>query len=123
MENPNPVNKVKQAKPPGWGIAITAYIFMVGCLIGMSMNSDARTEFGRFHLRQAFLYHLYFHAMLIFLYFLEKKYLFDLSMHRLVLILVYLALLFYGFISVANKKKSSLPGIGDRPQKWFTFIP
>ena len=125
MESPKPAStqNADQPKPEGWGIAITAYIFMVGCLIGMSMNSDARTEFGRFHLRQAFLFHLFFHAMLIFFYFLEKKYLFDLSLPRLMLILVYLALLFFGFISVANKKKSSLPGIGDRPQKWFTFIP
>jgi uncharacterized membrane protein len=110
-------------KPAGWGIALTAYIFMVGCLIGMSMNSDARTSFGRFHLRQAFLFHLIFHGMLIFLYFLEKKYLFDLSLQRLILILVYLGLLFFGLIAVANKKRSSLPWIGERPQKWFTFIP
>lgn len=87
------------------------------------MNSDARTSFGRFHLRQAFLFHLCFHGMLIFLYFLEKRYLFDLSYYRLLLILIYLSSLFFGFIAVANKKQSSVPGIGDRPQKWFTFIP
>lgn len=37
----------------GKSIAITSYILIVGVLIAMSMNSDAKNRFAAFHIRQA----------------------------------------------------------------------
>ena len=45
MEN----NKIEEGK----SAAITSYILLVGVLIAMSMNSDTKSPFASFHIRQA----------------------------------------------------------------------
>ena len=104
-------------RPAGWGIAITGYIFLIGCLIGMSMNGDAKTSFGRFHLRQAFAFHILFHGIGAFLY------LTNFQGDRILLWLAYFGLLFFGVLAVIRNKKTTLPLLGKHPQNWFTFIP
>ena len=110
-------SKTNNKKPAGWIIALVGYLFLVGCLIGMSMNSDAKTSFGRFHLRQAFAFHILFHSVGAFLYL--TKYQGD----RTLLWIIYFGLLLFGLLSVFRQKKTTLPFLKEHPQNWFTFIP
>lgn len=113
----------EQKRPPGWSIALTAYLFPVGCLIAMSMNADAKSAYGRFHLRQAFFFHLLLLGTGTFLYFIENNYDLDVSSARSILWLVYFGFLLFGLQDVFRNKRTILPLLGERPQSWFTFIP
>ena len=111
------VTQDKNEKPAGWTIAFVGYLFLVGCLIGMSMNGDAKTSFGRFHLRQAFAFHILFHSVGAFLYLTNYQ------GDRSLLWIIYAGLLFFGLVSVFRQKKTTLPLLKEYPQNWFTFIP
>ncbi len=50
----------------GKGTAIAAYITIVGALIAMSMNSEPKNAYARFHTRQAFGLHLVFLGLCAF---------------------------------------------------------
>ncbi|MGC1515192.1 MAG: hypothetical protein WA810_06400 [Maribacter sp.] len=96
--------------------AIVAYLTIVGALIAMSMNSEPKFKFARFHTRQAFGLHILFIALGILnsqwgnIYGFYGIYIF------------YLVLWFYGFMGAISNKEQSVPVLGPYFQKWFTFI-
>ena len=96
--------------------AIVAYLTMVGALIAISMNSDPKNEFARFHTRQAFGLHLVFLGFAIFLSNWYNEY----AWYGLYVF--YIVLWFYGFLGALNNKKQEVPVLGAYFQKWFTFI-
>ncbi|MCM4152303.1 hypothetical protein DHD05_11935 [Arenibacter sp. N53] len=96
--------------------AIVAYLTMVGALIAISMNSDPKNEFARFHTRQAFGLHLVFLGFAIFLSNWYNEY----AWYGLYVF--YIVLWFYGFLGALNNKKQEVPILGAYFQKWFTFI-
>ncbi|MEA1787481.1 hypothetical protein U1E44_15370 [Arenibacter sp. GZD96] len=100
----------------GKSTAIIAYLTLVGTLIAISMNSDSKNEFARFHTRQAFGIHLLFHALALFLsvWFSEWAW--------YGLYVFYMVLWGYGFIGALTDKKHLIPVFGSYFQKWFTFI-
>jgi uncharacterized membrane protein len=105
-------NVIKEGKTT----AIVAYLTMVGALIAISMNSDPKNEFARFHTRQAFGLHLVFLSFAIFLSNWYNEY----AWYGLYVF--YIVLWFYGFLGALNNKKQEVPLLGAYFQKWFTFI-
>ncbi|MCK0189288.1 hypothetical protein [Arenibacter sp. F20364] len=105
-------NVIKEGKTT----AIVAYLTMVGALIAISMNSDPKNEFARFHTRQAFGLHLVFLGFAIFLSNWYNEY----AWYGLYVF--YIVLWFYGFLGALNNKKQEVPVLGAYFQKWFTFI-
>ena len=105
-------NVIKEGKTA----AIVAYLTMVGALIAISMNSDPKNEFARFHTRQAFGLHLVFLGFAIFLSNWYNEY----AWYGLYVF--YIVLWFYGFLGALNNKKQEVPVLGAYFQKWFTFI-
>ena len=95
---------------------MVAYITIVGCLIAITMNLESRNAFARFHIRQAFGTHLFFHAFAIALTYLEIAY------TVLILYVLYLLMLCFGLLQVLQLRSKPLPGFGKYFQKWFTFI-
>lgn len=96
--------------------AIVAYFTLVGSLIAITMNLEAKNAFARFHIRQAFGIHLLFHALAIGFTFTGIPYI------TLALFLGYLLLWGYAFLQAINGKKTLVPVVGPYFQKWFTFI-
>lgn len=105
-------NDIKEGKTT----AIVAYLTMVGALIAISMNSDPKNDFARFHTRQAFGLHLVFLGFAIFLSNWYNEY----AWYGLYVF--YIVLWFYGFLGALNNKKQEVPVLGPYFQKWFTFI-
>ena len=100
----------------GKNTAIISYLTLVGAIIAISMNTEPKHDFARFHIRQAFGIHLLFHAFALFSSVWYNQY----GLYGLYI--CYLALWFYGFLSALNNKKQLVPIIGSYFQKWFTFI-
>jgi len=96
--------------------AIVAYLTMIGALIALSMNSEPRNSFARFHTRQAFGLHLMFIGFAILSNTWGNLYSF------FGLLSCYSILWIYGFTGVLAEKEQSVPVIGPYFQKWFTFI-
>ncbi|MEM1336535.1 MAG: hypothetical protein AAF717_18580 [Bacteroidota bacterium] len=96
--------------------AIVAYFTIVGSLIAITMNLEPKNTYARFHIRQAFGIHLFFHALAIVLTFLQ------IGIASLLLYLIYLLLWGYGCLAAINGKKTPVPLLGNYFQKWFTFI-
>jgi uncharacterized membrane protein len=107
------MNTVKKGKTT----AIVAYFTMVGALIAISMNSEPKNGFARFHTRQAFGLHLFFIGFALFLSVWFNVY----AWYGLYI--GYLVLWGYGFIGALQEKRVSVPIFGPLFQKWFTFIP
>ena len=105
-------NVIKEGKTT----AIVAYMTMVGALIAISMNTEPKNEFARFHIRQAFGLHLMFLGFALFL----SNWYSDYAWYGLYIF--YVVLWFYGFLSALNDKKQEVPILGPYFQKWFTFI-
>lgn len=105
-------NVVKDGKT----VALIAYLTMIGALIAISMNSDPKNEFARFHTRQAFGLHLAFLGFALFLSNWYNEY----AWYGLYVF--YVVLWFYGFLGALNNKKQEVPILGAYFQKWFTFI-
>ncbi|MFD0799470.1 hypothetical protein ACFQZJ_18500 [Maribacter chungangensis] len=103
-------------KVAGKTTAIIAYLTIVGALIAISMNTEPKHQFARFHNRQAFGLHLLFIAFGILSNNWGNIYSF------FGLFLCYSILWVYGFSGVLSNKKQSVPILGDYFQKWFTFI-
>ena len=97
--------------------AIVAYITVVGCLIAITMNMEPKNAFARFHVRQAFGIHLLFHAFALFSSVWYNPY----ALYGLYL--CYFILWLYGFLSVLNETRQTIPVLGPYFQKWFSFIP
>ncbi len=107
---------MEKAAKQGRTTAIVAYLTIVGCLIAITMNLEPKNPFARFHIRQAFGIHLFFHALAIALTYLQITYV------SLLLYLLYLLLWGFGFLNAINGKTNPLPVLGNHFQKWFTFI-
>ncbi len=97
--------------------AIVSYLTIIGALIALSMNSEPKNEFARFHTRQAFGLHLMFIAFGILSNNWGNLYSF------FGLFLCYSILWIYGFLGALTEKRQSAPILGPYFQKWFTFIP
>ena len=97
--------------------AIVSYFTIIGALIALSMNSEPKNEFARFHTRQAFGLHLMFIAFGILSNNWGNLYSF------FGLFLCYSILWIYGFLGALTEKRQSVPVLGPYFQKWFTFIP
>ncbi|MGF1560238.1 MAG: hypothetical protein ACFCUL_14200 [Flavobacteriaceae bacterium] len=97
--------------------AIVSYLTIIGALIALSMNSEPKNEFARFHTRQAFGLHLMFIAFGILSNNWGNLYSF------FGLFLCYSILWIYGFLGALTEKRQSVPILGPYFQKWFTFIP
>ena len=96
--------------------ALTAYLTIVGSLIALSMNSESRNEFARFHIRQAFGLHLFFLGFALFL----SQWFNEYAWYGLYI--SYIVLWGYGFIGALQEKKQSVPLLGDFFQKWLKFM-
>lgn len=96
--------------------AIVAYLTIVGALIAMSMNSEPKNAFARFHTRQAF----GLHAIFIGCALLVNQWLNEYAFFGLYLF--YIILWVYGFLGAVGNKEQSVPVLGPYFQKWFTFI-
>ena len=103
--------------PEGKTAAVVAYITIIGSLIAISMNSEPKHEFARFHTRQAFGLHLVFHGLGLFL---STIYL---DSARAFFYFVFFGVWVYAFSIVLLNKQIELPLLGSYFQKWFTFIP
>lgn len=97
--------------------AIVAYITLIGCLIAITMNMEPKNAFARFHIRQAFGIHLLFHAFALF----SSVWYNPFALYGLYL--CYFILWLYGFLSVLNETRRTIPVLGPYFQKWFSFIP
>ena len=96
--------------------ALVSHFTLIGCIIGISMNSEPKNPFARFYIRQTFGLHISFHALVIFLNFTPIPYAWE------VLCLIYFGLWLYSIIGVIQSKKNEIPLVGVYFQKWFTFI-
>ncbi|PCJ94157.1 MAG: hypothetical protein COA50_13475 [Flavobacteriaceae bacterium] len=97
--------------------AVIAYLTIVGALIAISMNSDPKHKFARFHTRQAFGLHLIFLGCALFL----SQWYNDYAWYGLYTF--YIVLWVYGFVGALSNKEQEVPILGSYFQKWFTFIP
>ncbi|NNF19185.1 MAG: hypothetical protein HKN61_05370 [Flavobacteriaceae bacterium] len=104
-------------RKPGRTTAIVAYFTIVGSLIAMSMNSEPRHKFARFHTRQAFGLHVGFLGFSLFLSVWFNQY----AWYGLYI--AYITLWFYGFIGALGYREQLVPLVGKYFQKWFKFIP
>ncbi len=100
----------------GKNTAIIAYLTIIGSLIAMSMNSEEKDDFARFHTRRAFGTHLLFHGAALFLSVWFSQW----AWYGLYIF--YLVLWGYGFVGAITDKKQLIPVFGPYFQKWFTFI-
>jgi uncharacterized membrane protein len=96
--------------------AVTSYITIIGAMIAISMNSESKNAYARFHTRQAFGLHLVFLGCALFLSVWFSKYAW------LALYIFYFVMWFYGFLGAISGKLNPLPVLSPYFQKWFTFI-
>ncbi|WP_276392486.1 hypothetical protein [Eudoraea chungangensis] len=102
--------------PEGKTTAIIAYFTLIGAIIAISMNSEPKHAFARFHARQAFGLHIVF---LGFALFLSQWFHFYVWIG---LYIFYFILWLYGFVGALGNQKNKVPILGDYFQTWFTFI-
>lgn len=103
--------------PKGKTAAIISYMTIIGSLIAISMNTEPKHEFARFHTRQAFGIHLMFHGLAIFFSTIQWNY------AIVFFYLFFFAVWLNALILALRNKKIELPWLGSYFQKWFTFIP
>jgi hypothetical protein len=101
---------------PGKTTAIVAYLTILGALIAISMNSDPKHKFARFHIRQAFGLHIIFIGFAI----LNSQWGNEYGFYGLYIF--YIVLWFYAFLGLLANKEQAVPVLGPYFQKWFTFI-
>ncbi|NJB69706.1 putative membrane protein [Saonia flava] len=96
--------------------AVVAYLTIVGAVIAISMNSEPKYKFARFHTRQAFGLHIIFLGCSLFLSQWFNQY----AWYGLYIF--YIVLWIYGFVGALSGKEQEVPVLGPYFQKWFTFI-
>ena len=97
----------------GKTIAIISYMTIVGTLIALTMNADAKSDFARFHIRQALGLSITFFA------FAYPAGLFDDWMISSSLFLCFFILWIYGYIGALMNEKRIVPIFGNLYQKIF----
>jgi len=93
--------------------AIVAYLTIIGALIAIFMNSESKSTFVSFHIRQ---------ALGIFITFFALGYLigyFDSWMISSAFYLFFFILWIYGFMGALNGQQKSIPLLGEFYQKLF----
>ncbi len=93
--------------------AIVAYLTIIGALIAIFMNSESKSTFASFHIRQ---------ALGIFLTFFALGYVigyFDDWMVSSAFYLFFFILWIYGFMGALNGQQKSIPMLGEFYQKLF----
>lgn len=96
--------------------AITAYITIVGTFIAISMNSDEKSSFNSFHIRQALgLFISFFAFAYIVGYFNNLSVTFSFY-------LCFLVLWIYGFLGAIQGKENEIPLFGKLFQKVFKSL-
>ena len=98
------------------GLAIVAYITLIGTLIEFFMNREERNPLVSFHVRQAL--GLWLLQMLLG-YFIGA---FDSWMLSISFWIFFIALFIYGVIGAASKKMNEVPILGPYFQKLFASI-
>jgi len=111
-----PYHKMDKTTKQGRTVAIVSYLTIVGCLIAITMNIEPKNPFSRFHIRQAFGIHIFYHVLAIALSYL------GFAWASIALFFLYLLIWGFGFINAMNGKTKVLPVVGQQFQKWFTFI-
>lgn len=93
--------------------AIVAYITIIGAVIAIFMNSESKSTFVSFHIRQALGIFLTFFALG---YFIGH---FDDWMISSAFYLFFFLLWIYGFMGALNGQQKSIPLLGEFYQKLF----
>ena len=101
-------------------IGIVAYLTIIGWVIALVMNSERRSAYGFFHLRQMFgimVTAFAFHALTWFRF--DYGYVYPMeNFGRLLLFVLWLL----AFIPAAKGEQREIPFIGAYYQEWFRFI-
>ncbi len=105
-------SKDKQARTT----AIVSYLTIIGCIIAIFMNLDAKNDFARFHIRQAFGILIAFYALGI----VVSQ--FDSWVISSSFYVFFIILWVYGFLGAIQSKKTVIPVLGNLFQTWFKFI-
>lgn len=100
----------------GRNTAIIAYITIIGTIIAMTMNTEPKNDFARFHIRQALGINIGFYGIGI----LISQ--FDSWMISTSFYLGFAVLWIYGLIGAIQERKTVIPFLGNQFQKWFSFI-
>ena len=96
--------------------AIISYILIVGPLIALSMNSDAKSQYAAFHIRQGLGLTLSFIILGVSISYFENIYI-AASMWIFISLIA-----MYGIVSAANGSTRPLPILGTLFQKIFKSL-
>ncbi|MEH6406042.1 MAG: hypothetical protein V7767_02085 [Leeuwenhoekiella sp.] len=96
--------------------AVIAYMTFVGALIAFSINADSKNEYAKFHLRQAIGIHLIQISLGLILSGLNN---WLISISFMIFIVV---LWVYALANAIQGITKPIPLVGEKFQKWFTFI-
>ncbi len=105
-------NNIKSGKTS----AIISYILIVGPLIALSMNSDTKSQYAAFHIRQGLGLTLSFIVLGVSISYFENIYI-AASMWIFISLLA-----IYGIVSAANGSTRPLPILGTLFQKIFKSL-
>ena len=105
-------NNIKSGKTS----AIISYILIVGPLIALSMNSDTKSQYAAFHIRQGLGLTLSFIVLGVSISYFENIYI-AASMWIFISLLA-----MYGIVSAANGSTRPLPILGTLFQKIFKSL-
>lgn len=96
--------------------AITSYILFVGVIIAMSMNSDSKSKFASFHIRQAFGLSITFISLGLIISNFD-------SLAITVSMWISISVLWmFGLFSAVRGDTQPIPLLGKLFQKWFKNI-
>ena len=107
---------MKNTVEEGKSAAIISYIFLVGALIALSMNSENKNPFASFHIRQGLGLALTFISLGLIISN------FDNVMIAATMWIFISVLSIYGIFSAARGETKPLPLLGNFFQKWFKNI-
>ena len=100
----------------GKTVAIVSYLTIIGCIVAIFMNLEAKNDFARFHIRQAFGILIAFYAMGLVIS------QFDSWAISSAFYVFFMVLWVYVFIGAIQSKKTAIPILGNLFQTWFKFI-
>jgi uncharacterized membrane protein len=106
MDNQTEINK-------GKNVAIISYITLIGTIVAILMNSEDKSEFARFHIRQALGIFLTFFLLGYFIGY------FDSWMITSAFWVFIFVLWLFGFIGALNGESKEMPIVGPFFQKIF----
>jgi|26BtaG_2_1085354.scaffolds.fasta_scaffold00019_44 uncharacterized membrane protein len=102
-------------KPAGKSTALLAYIPFVGFMIAFFVNREDHDPFPTWHIKNAFGLFILFVISLVIMNEVN-------TLAGDILWLIALFLWIFSFIMALKDKEIGVPGLGDKFQKWFTFL-